>query len=473
MSKIIKIIVLFCSVIPSFLFSGYSITDMYNNKEDLIKSIGIDEFLNLLTNTPIQSEVYEIFGYKFEWGYEQIYKEELINRFTPDELLKYVISKKPKISKEHLELARKAIDRGMSLENYKIMPHDFPNDSNNNELFELLEILVKNGAPCTAEKDTDYEHIQLILESGIDIELIDPKFFLFQRFKNINAKEAIEPKMPYIVHHIWLTHPSSPREVRDEDIANVVATKELFAKGEAQWEHIVWMNNPKLIPDSVSKLEEAGIEVKSIYDYKDELKIFWLIEKLIDEKDWGKASDALRYVLVEHFGGVYADLNFIFERDVMAEVHKYNFFIPSESQLTLVMENNFFGSSAKHPILERVIELVQRNLTTPPAYIGDIINHWGWRNSMVTDFGTAYVLYAAYYTHANTEGNIDIAYPHKYARDFSDDLRPGYSKLKRICPLLGAIQDLKIYLRNSSPSAPKGLTTIGRDGPKGKTWVNN
>jgi len=247
-----------------------------------------------------------------------------------------------------------------------------------------------------------------MLGGGLGLYMYNPQHFIDQKYKNLKVKASEEAKIPYIVHHIWLTHRDSPREVREQDIKNAIATKETFAKGKGKWQHIVWMNDPSLIPDSVKALEVAGIEVKSIYDYEEDLKLFYLVEELIEKKDWGKATDTLRYALVQKFGGVYADINFIFNRDVTEEAHKYNFF--SITFGGLYIDNFFFGCSPRHPVIEKVLQLVERNLMDPPEYLASIAKA-DPESRVLTDMGTANPTYLAYYAEANKEGNIDVIYP--------------------------------------------------------------
>ena len=95
-----------------------------------------------------------------------------------------------------------------------------------------------------------------------------------------------------------------------------------------------------------------------------------LVEDMIANKKWGMASDTLRYVLVEELGGVYADINFIFNRDITDEVHKYNFF--GQTYGKHYIDNFFFGASPHHPIVQKIIEIVEGNIVNPPEYISSI-----------------------------------------------------------------------------------------------------
>lgn len=277
-----------------------------------------------------------------------------------------------------------------------------------------------------------------------------------QRYKNLETEKSIEAKMPYIIHHVWLTHPDFPREIQDIDIENLIATKNVFDQAPVKWEQIVWCNDPGVIPESVAKLEEAGIQVKSIYEEQESLGLFKLIEELISAKLWGKASDALRIALLEHFGGVYADLNYIFNREVTEEVHKYNFFATvynfAETDSSDIMGNFFFGSSPGHPILVKALELTERSLA-------DIPSIEGVSEFYLTLFSTTFILDTAYYLKANQNGNKDVIYPSTW-----------YYWRKKVGQSESSEEEAvdKVYERDICGSE---AYFIGYDSEKGRTWL--
>lgn len=366
-----------------------------------------------------------------------------------------------------LELAQLALDLGAD-PNFMTNGSAVTLSSSFEYTIELLQLLVDHGAKHT----TNSERLEEIIEGGLAYILLDPQFILDQKYKNLNADEALEPKMPYIIHHIWLTHPSSPREIRDIDIANVIATKNIFSQSPVQWQQIVWTNDPQLFPESVNQLEQAGIQVKCIYDHQENLKLFYLIETLIDKKLWGQASDTLRIALLEYFGGVYADLNYIFNREITSETHKYNFFTSTYKDSYIA--NFFFGSSPAHPILQKTLSLIKRNLLTPPTYIGTS-----------TYFATANPIYLAYYSQANQNGNMDVIYPstsyyrrskmnpnyhhhHPKTKKITPNSKKANQILKTICPMT----NFDDYIQSREIC---GLEThfVGYDSPDGNTWLTN
>jgi hypothetical protein len=265
---------------------------------------------------------------------------------------------------------------------------------------KVVELLKSYGAKAA---DTQ---LQELYQNDLHHLLLKPSLVFEMKYKNLNAQESVEAKMPYTLHHIWLTHPDNPKEIRPQDIQNAIHSHEVFANSDVKWTQVVWSNDPTLIPNSVQVLAEYGIEVRSLYDYKEEFSLFDLVESLIEKKKWGMASDILRYDLIGNMGGVYADINYIFLRDVTHEALTYNYF--TNTYGSYYLDNFFFGASKGHPILHETIQLVARNMFNPPKYLSDIYNQ---DSRVITDMGTANPTFVAYYKMANRDGNIDVAYP--------------------------------------------------------------
>ncbi len=335
-------------------------------------------------------------------SYEQ-YQEILKQGINPDLLLlvatrslyRYGISVKEK----SIELIKLALDHGADIN------ADY---GNGNIIFammdtmdtEIIDFLVEHGAKCSNKA------FEEIVENSLSNILFNPQSTIDQKFKNLDSPKAEEAKIPYILHQIWLTSPESPKEIREQDLKISLETHETFAKAPVQWQQIVWTNDKTLFPKTVKVLEDNGVQVKSIYEHQDELASFEMIENLISQQKWGMASDALRYVLVNEFGGVYADLNFNFHRHTTDEAHKYNYFTQEFSGYYI--DNFFFAASPNHPIIQKIVGMVERNIVNPPEYIANIKDQ---TSTKITDMSTANPTFIAYYLEANKDGNIDVVYP--------------------------------------------------------------
>jgi len=228
------------------------------------------------------------------------------------------------------------------------------------------------------------------------------------KYKNLAAKAGLVPRIPRILHQIWVTNSERRREISAEDIQHILDAEKVFLQSGQKWEHIVWTNDKSLIPISVEKLESNGIKVREISEIENHLKYGEKVRELIEQEEWGMASDLFRYDIVYYMGGVYADVNFVFTRDVESEIYKYDFFNHSVDDFD--MENSFFGAKAHHPILGETLSLVDENLNHPSKYLVAVRQK---KSRKATDITTYIPFNVAYYKAANN-GTVDVMYPAHY-----------------------------------------------------------
>jgi len=229
---------------------------------------------------------------------------------------------------------------------------------------ELVPLLVHYGAGanCGVESDTVKAFYQ-----NEGLEAYDWLYFnnLGRQLElNFQSPKAINNKIPHTLNHIWLTNPDSPHEISSVDLGIIDSNHRILSQSNSSWEHIVWTN---VILKSTNYLKGTGVQVRSIYEAKDELKLFNFVEQFINKKLWGLASDVFRYALIQKFGGVYCDLNFALKRGIDEDTFKYDYF----SQDTI---NYFFAAKPNHPILVEILNTVDRNLNNPPLYISTLEN---------------------------------------------------------------------------------------------------
>ncbi|MCT4634996.1 MAG: hypothetical protein N4A31_01940 [Rickettsiales bacterium] len=207
------------------------------------------------------------------------------------------------------------------------------------------------------------------------------------------------------VNGIWLTNKNSPREIHKDDIKSLIAQKKFF-ENDGQWSHVVWTNDKSLIPKSVKYLEKHNIEVRSIYDYKDELKLFDEIIKLIDVNKLGMASDTLRCSITYLQGGVYADINYKFLQKIDQYCSKYDMFSADH-------QNNLFCVKKEHIVIKETLNGMESLLKSHPKYL---------KNG---DDQPIQTIYSQYYNsmikYSNDEGNIDFYYDYYDAHGIKDE----------------------------------------------------
>jgi hypothetical protein len=268
----------------------------------------------------------------------------------------------------------------------------------------IATLLKSYGAKCGSTSSLANE---FILQEGLQ-EYSSSLYKYGERIlENLSAPKAEVNKIPYIIHHVWLTNIKTPKELDPRDIRNVIQTKQTLKQSTKEWVHIVWTNAKALIPQSASILEKHGIEVRSIQDIKDDLRLYDRIDELIEHKLWGLASDALRYSVVELHGGVYADLDFEFVRNIEGELYKFDYFSQD-------FVNYFFAAKPEHPIVTTLLDTVERNLGTPPSYVASTNASHIFMKTLYTSL---LPFSLAYLKSSNLDSNVDIVYPDLTTRD--------------------------------------------------------
>lgn len=260
--------------------------------------------------------------------------------------------------------------------------------------FKLLE---SYGAKCSLF----VQKIQTIIEAA-ELSEQDILDFPEKLYDSLATIPATSDKIPHFVHHIWLTSEDSPNEIKFKNLENTVKTKEFFAnKMGSDWHHIVWTNNKSLIPSSAVFLAKNDIELRSIFDYQDQIRLIDEISALVSSKKWGIASDALRYCIIESLGGIYADLNFKFLNAPTEEVKKYDFF-------SLSLVNSFFAAKANHPIITHEIDMIKGIFNDSYPSLLWLKDHDDVREQ--TYLTTAYTFAYSVIKYFNHENNKDFVY---------------------------------------------------------------
>ena len=174
-------------------------------------------------------------------------------------------------------------------------------------------------------------------------------------------------KIPHIFHSIWFTSTTSPREVRESDvevvISNAKKTKAIFPDRD----YILWTNDKKLIPTTIKALEAEGIKVCNTSELGD-YKLSREISIALENKEFAKASDIMRGVLIEKFGGLYMDLDYtIYNHKLLAEaLNKFELVVGKDEFIQQqYFGNAFIAAKPHHPVLEELVSLMGRNLSVP------------------------------------------------------------------------------------------------------------
>lgn len=189
----------------------------------------------------------------------------------------------------------------------------------------------------------------------------------YTQFSNRNLNSSSKMLIQKNIHHVWFTSQHSPREPNTD---NIIKTNTLIPEEQSNWTHILWTNNKKLIPKTVNKLEKIGIKVFEIGDLGNSTA-YDFIQSNIEKKYWGIASDIARLVILEQYGGIYTDVNYVLDHLPLQEMSNYKFFAQSRDKVHI--GNYFIASTDHNKILTRWLDYIEENLSdTPPPYITEI-----------------------------------------------------------------------------------------------------
>lgn len=228
-------------------------------------------------------------------------------------------------------------------------------------------------------------------------------------FSDRDLVEKTPYKIPQIFHTIWLTSPTNPVEVPKQYITWAEEAEKSNPCSEG-WQHLLWIKNKKLLPDTVKYLSSKNSPLK-IQEYDDlnlPYKISEILSQYISERKLGKASDLLRYLLVEQMGGIYKDTDYLIARSCIVLNKVYDFYAGIEPMSTFI-GNAFIAAKAHHPVLQHVIKMILRNHTdAAPPYIKKISKQDAFRTVLETGPN---VLSVAFYEAAGQSSNIDIIFP--------------------------------------------------------------
>ncbi len=188
------------------------------------------------------------------------------------------------------------------------------------------------------------------VESGT--KLLHLLFGTSAEYANLLYSDNYQSKIPLISHHIWLTNPKSPREVKLKDLNNLNNTiSTLDSQSNNKWTHIFWTNCKTCIPKTLEFLSNINIQVNLLSHYQHDLTSYQLVEDLIIEDNaFGMAADLIREDIVVNYGGLYLDLNYEVNRSPENLMERFNFILDEK------VENYMFAASPQEPVLKLILK---------------------------------------------------------------------------------------------------------------------
>lgn len=202
---------------------------------------------------------------------------------------------------------------------------------------------MKNNPSFTKSMETSPNFKESFLKENIRWSILN------KLYSNIDKKK--EEKIPKKLHQVWLGG-EIPKEYLE--------LTEKWKENHPEWEYRLWVD---------SDIKEFGLDKNTVYN---------------EITNLGSKSDVLRYHIINKYGGVYIDTDFISLKN-LDELTKFSFFgggfsIISEQNNDPEIYNGMFGSVKNNPILTDCINNFKStknnpsvHKTTGPSFFSEMI----------------------------------------------------------------------------------------------------
>jgi hypothetical protein len=178
-------------------------------------------------------------------------------------------------------------------------------------------------------------------------------------------------KIPLNVFIIWITDPINPQGIGDKCLEYIHQTKKILRE-EDGWQYYVYVNQLEDICNvGLNIPHHALFPLFLEAPYK---SVFKAYQQALSEKNYGKASDIARCVLLHKFGGLYQDTDVAFKQSPKQLHHLCNFYAGIEYAKAKVVGNAIIASTPNHPILEEYLHLIGNERT--PLHLPEGLNNF-------------------------------------------------------------------------------------------------
>jgi hypothetical protein len=183
---------------------------------------------------------------------------------------------------------------------------------------------------------------------------------LYNTYYLDNPVYTQEPRIPYIIHHVWLGSllPEYAKGFR-----------QTWIDKHPTWTFVLWTDHPEsiyghVLLDSfdalVAYLQQADREQFIMMDVR-HLRLRNQVAFDIRAKNYGEKSDVLRYEILHNIGGLYIDTDFECIRSFKYFNHCCDFYTGIAHTRDFILYNGLIGAAPHKSILEEIVtSLVDR-----------------------------------------------------------------------------------------------------------------
>lgn len=260
----------------------------------------------------------------------------------------------------------------------------------------FAQLTIQDDFELLAGKNTERWHH---IETAEDLALLQKYKDLYEKNKDLQFHPpSQEYKIPKVVHFIWI----GPRNFPRESIKNI----RTWMAQHPDWTFKFWTDRPRPAPCK-------GMETVMISDFT-----FQRLKPCYDAaENWSEKADILTYEILSQEGGVYADhdANALQPFDKLNQAYDFYGCLETPQQrisgFTLTAGHGLIGAKARHPIIEKCIDVIERRWNEVYGqYAEKDIHH---EISRIMN-GSYIALSFALQDSLEKEGNMDIVFPASY-----------------------------------------------------------
>ncbi|CAO5679977.1 MAG: hypothetical protein NEHIOOID_01126 [Holosporales bacterium] len=215
----------------------------------------------------------------------------------------------------------------------------------------------------------------------------------------LNRQESLSHDAPFSIplnlFTIWLTSKENPKDITPEN-KNLIAETKAVCPENSGWTHYFCVNRIDDFPEICQG--KRVIEISKIFEKEAYVRLNIIYQEAMRTRNFGKASDIARVVLLYEFGGMYTDTDVAIMQSPKRLHQLCDFYGGLEHMENFAPGNAVIGARAGHPILMQYIKLMEEGVPCdcPP------LDHWIIR----TLFETGPYALAKAFTIAGKENDV-------------------------------------------------------------------
>jgi hypothetical protein len=228
----------------------------------------------------------------------------------------------------------------------------------------------------------------------------------------VNLSEKSHFKIPAVSHHVYFTYDDNPIKLKDFFIEKMKANYNKLNATKEDWQHYIWTNDITLFPKEIKDIK--GVKVMNLKSFEGHELYHSLSEAVKKGNDlrayFMQASDMLRLMALQKFGGVYNDMDYeIYNAKALTKLMRNFDFIGGREPLGefSYYGNAFMAAKPNHPVINYAVsKLIDYNNGNIPKYMRYPCNLFE-----KLYFTSPPLLTISYLKSSNLERNSDIILP--------------------------------------------------------------